>query len=536
MSAGPAPILVTDDDDRVASLFELALQEAGFDTLRAHDGVEALEIIAQSPVSMVLLDSRMPLLGGAGVIAALRADAATERLPIIVVTAEGEVDAKVRGLEAGANDYLAKPVDIEELVARVRTLLRSQGAWSDAFRRQLANRTQVLEAIGSIARISSPEETAAAVVGHLLEIDGCWFAEIFEFVADGPIVPLALGTPIEGVELIGRPLPPGSEEIRSRAEVGPWIDEAGTGQARLFDGHGSDDVVAAPLRHGGRLIGLVALGLAPGLHDDRDTAINHMLSTAIDSAALISAVLGPTLRDSSEASVRADLSRVLAEGSFTSVFQPIVRLGDRTVVGYEALTRFDDGTRPDLRFAEAARLGLGIDLELATMERSLASSRALPAGAWLTLNASPELILEGRRVTELLDSPGRSIVLEVTEHARVDDYLVFRAAIDRLRPLADVAVDDAGAGFASLRHILELGPSLVKLDAVLTRDIDRDPVRQSLVAGFVHFGATAGFELLGEAVETEEEASALGALGVILGQGYLFGRPSPVTAAIASVR
>jgi EAL domain-containing protein (putative c-di-GMP-specific phosphodiesterase class I) len=120
------------------------------------------------------------------------------------------------------------------------------------------------------------------------------------------------------------------------------------------------------------------------------------------------------------------------------------------------------------------------------------------------------------------------MVLELTEHAVIDDYAAARAAIDPIRALADIAIDDAGAGFASLRHILELRPRIVKLDVSLTRGIESDALRQSLVAGLVHFAGTAGFHLLGEAIETEAEAASLETLGVQLGQGFLFGRPSPV--------
>jgi EAL domain-containing protein (putative c-di-GMP-specific phosphodiesterase class I) len=218
---------------------------------------------------------------------------------------------------------------------------------------------------------------------------------------------------------------------------------------------------------------------------------------------------------------------VLAERAFAPVFQPIVTMATRKLVGYEALTRFADGTPPDQRFAEAARFGLGLEYEVATIERSLSAARALPPDAWLTINASPDLLVEGRLIAALLAETARRIILEVTEHAPVDDYVQLRAAIDRLRPVAGLAVDDAGAGYASLRHILELGPGLVKLDAALIRGIESDPVRQSLVAGLVHFAATAGFDLLGEAVETEAEAQQLSLLGVGLGQGYLFGRPLP---------
>jgi len=94
---------------------------------------------------------------------------------------------------------------------------------------------------------------------------------------------------------------------------------------------------------------------------------------------------------------------------------------------------------------------------------------------------------------------------------------------------ARLAVDDAGAGYSGLRHILELRPQFVKLDLSLVRHVDTDPARQAMVAGMAHFARNSGCELIAEGIETEEELNELIRLGINLGQGYLFGKPGPVT-------
>jgi EAL domain-containing protein (putative c-di-GMP-specific phosphodiesterase class I) len=124
-------------------------------------------------------------------------------------------------------------------------------------------------------------------------------------------------------------------------------------------------------------------------------------------------------------------------------------------------------------------------------------------------------------------------VLEITEHDPIQDYAALRAALTALEPPVEVAVDDAGSGYASLRHILALRPRYVKLDIGWVRGIDADPARQALVAGLVHFAGEVGCRLIGEGVETEAERTALLRLGVPLGQGCLFGRPVPVPAPVA---
>jgi EAL domain-containing protein (putative c-di-GMP-specific phosphodiesterase class I) len=112
----------------------------------------------------------------------------------------------------------------------------------------------------------------------------------------------------------------------------------------------------------------------------------------------------------------------------------------------------------------------------------------------------------------------------------IQDYGAARRLLRRHLPYARIAVDDAGAGFASLRHIAELRPQIVKLDMQLVRNVHRDPAREALVAGMVHFAAESGCELIAEGIESEPERTALARLGVQLGQGFLLGRPDALTA------
>jgi EAL domain-containing protein (putative c-di-GMP-specific phosphodiesterase class I) len=121
-------------------------------------------------------------------------------------------------------------------------------------------------------------------------------------------------------------------------------------------------------------------------------------------------------------------------------------------------------------------------------------------------------------------------VLELTEREPIDDYNAFRRAIAGLDVAVDWAVDDAGAGYASLRHIIELRPRYVKLDRGLVTGVNADPIRQSLVAGMLHFATGVGVEIIAEGVETQAERLTLQELGVGLGQGFLFARPAPASA------
>ena len=223
-------------------------------------------------------------------------------------------------------------------------------------------------------------------------------------------------------------------------------------------------------------------------------------------AALSAALLAPgILARQRDDTVRNRIERVITTAAFGPVFQPIVALDSGTPVGYEALTRFADGSRPDRQFADADAIGLGLELEIACLAASLDASRRLPAMSWLSLNVSPALVLEHNRLAAAISHAPADIVLEITEHVPIDDYSAFRAAIARLGPGVRAAIDDAGAGFSSLRHILELRPYAVKLDVALVRSIETDTARQALIAGMAYFAVKTGCVLVAEGVETPAE-------------------------------
>ena len=126
----------------------------------------------------------------------------------------------------------------------------------------------------------------------------------------------------------------------------------------------------------------------------------------------------------------------------------------------------------------------------------------------------------------LADQPLDRLILEVTEHSRIDDYTVLLPTLDKLRARGlQLAVDDAGAGCSTFRHIIQLSPDIIKLDMSLTRDIDTNPARRALASALIVFARDTSAKMVAEGIETPGELAALRALGVMHGQGYLLGRP-----------
>jgi len=250
-------------------------------------------------------------------------------------------------------------------------------------------------------------------------------------------------------------------------------------------------------------------------------------------AALATEQIERTLDASEQRSATANTIRELIETKRLQIFQqPIVDIASGVPMGVECLARFPDASErgPDKWFDEAAEVGLGLELELLAIEAGLETINHLPRDKYLSINASPQTILSGRLEEILPAYADRKIVLEVTEHHQVDDFDALKASLAGLAPYARIAIDDVGAGYSGLRHLVDLAPDLLKLDMSLTRDIHKDLARQALTTAMVHFAAEMGAKLVAEGIECDEERDVLRELGVHYGQGYLFARPMPVVA------
>jgi EAL domain-containing protein (putative c-di-GMP-specific phosphodiesterase class I)/CheY-like chemotaxis protein len=219
---------------------------------------------------------------------------------------------------------------------------------------------------------------------------------------------------------------------------------------------------------------------------------------------------------------------VLQGQDLTVVFQPIFDLAQKRIVGAEALSRFagEPPRGPQAWFAEAASVGLGVELELRAVEAALEHVGFLPAEAYLSLNLSPAAVSSGRLTEALAPLALERTVVEITEHAPVADYGALAEALQGFRSGGGrVAIDDAGAGFASLRHIVWLAPDIIKLDISLTRDIHVDRTRRALAAALISFARETGTIIVAEGVETQEELDTLRELGAAQAQGYHLARP-----------
>lgn len=212
------------------------------------------------------------------------------------------------------------------------------------------------------------------------------------------------------------------------------------------------------------------------------------------------------------------------------VYQPAIRLDEPGIAFVEALARFrsEPYEAPDQWFVAAADVGLGIELEMLAVELAIEGLQTLPGDAVVSINVSPQTVLSPELRQALASVPLSRIILEITEHEAVKFYEPLLKVLEPLRRQGlRIAVDDAGAGYASFKHILRLRPELIKLDMTLSRGIDTDPSRRALAAALVWFANEIGSDLVAEGVETATELRTLQELGVNFVQGHLLARPAP---------
>lgn len=221
------------------------------------------------------------------------------------------------------------------------------------------------------------------------------------------------------------------------------------------------------------------------------------------------------------------IARAIHHGAIAAVVQPVLRLDDGRTIGFEALARIGDRAEGPARWLDrASDAGLRVELELACLEAALRLGSP-PGDTLLFVNVSPRTLVDPR-ADELCAALAGRLVVEITERDRIDDYDALRAWRELWRPEGvALAIDDTGAGQATLRHVLELEPDYVKLDRNLIAGIDAQHARWALIAALRVFADEVGAVLVAEGVERVEEVRSLRRAGVHLAQGFVLGRPGP---------
>lgn len=230
------------------------------------------------------------------------------------------------------------------------------------------------------------------------------------------------------------------------------------------------------------------------------------------------------------------LGHILAHGDLNSLFQPIISLSERRILGYEALTRGPSNSplhSPVTLFAVARHAGRLSELEMACRKRACTRFHELKLDGKLFLNVSPESLLDPAhqpgRTLQLLQAfgiPPSQVVIELTEHAPTEDFGLLDTALHHYRAMGfSIALDDLGAGYSSLRLWSELRPDYVKIDRHFIDGIHQDAVKREFVGSILKMAKASRAQVIAEGIELPEELAVLAEMGLDLVQGYLLCRP-----------
>jgi EAL domain-containing protein (putative c-di-GMP-specific phosphodiesterase class I)/DNA-binding NarL/FixJ family response regulator len=509
-------VLIADDDPLILRVVsDLVTHEADLELVGvAGDAPEAVSSAETLRPDVALLDVSMP--GGGGPVAA-------------------------RGIASSAPGTRVVAYSGHEDGATVREMLR---AGAVAFCIKGGTRSDLLAAIRRAAGLAPRAPAAADVIPTPLCAPT--IARVLLVHQDAAVLE-ALGDAIDaltGVEVLGLAQAPSharSLAARHRPDLAlipPGSDEGQRLALDLRDAHRDirlallhairDGDPAGARERSGRYV--VQQSAVRDL-EERLLALAQVPAAGVDPHALPRLNVRFSDVAGHEDESREARARALLEHPIPMALQPMVWIRDNgTVAGYEALARFPDGRTPDVVFAEAHRFGVGEELELHALSCAISHLEELPEDTFLSVNVRPDTLLHPAFEPRLEEVPGERVVIELTEHAPVRDYAALQARLDELRSRGfRIAIDDCGAGFASLRHVVQIAPDFLKLDVVLCRDV-RSPVRWAMARALAGFASETGTTAVAEGVEDEADLEALVELGVPLAQGWLLGHPVPAGA------
>ncbi len=238
---------------------------------------------------------------------------------------------------------------------------------------------------------------------------------------------------------------------------------------------------------------------------------------------------------------RRQLFDLVLRGQVYSVYEPIVDVATRTVFGYEALARGPQGSElhsPAALFSSATEEDLLFQLDCLCRRSALDGARDYPENVKLFVNVRPTTIHDpsfqadalGETLAKCQLRPS-DVVFEISEQESIQNFEIFREVRDYYGKLGfQIALDDVGAGYASLESVMELAPEYIKVDRAFVHGIDEDPLRQELLRALRSVSERIGARMIGEGLDTLEELETLGRLDIPFGQGWLFGKPHPLRA------
>jgi diguanylate cyclase (GGDEF)-like protein len=578
-------ILLVDDQPQNRDMLGRRLERRGYEVLLRESAIDVEDVIADNDIELVLLDWMMPERSGQDALDGIRQRFDAEHVPVIVVTAldDGEVVAKA--LEAGANDYIPKPIDLRVLTARVKAQLDRRRAVLelDAIRngleRAVIERTQdLISANESLSAEITERQAAEARAQNLARHDPLTglanrrhFLEEIErrlsLIGDEPIafalmfIDLDRFKPINDVHghAIGDQL---LQTIAARL-TGCIRDDSfaarlgGDEFAILLEGPADRESVSiaarrvlnelsAPiLANGLKLAVGASVGIALCPEDSRDAATllqrgdAAMLRAKEDRGVFqfFDSSIDEELK--SKAALENELRTAIPGGDIIPYFQPVVRLGTGELAGFEVLARWPHARRGMIAPSEfipvAEDAGLVDAMFWALLAQACRKALSIPGNFLLAVNISPSQVRDQwfpekvlRTLRETGFPPAR-LEIEVTESAMIGDIARAKSSLLSLKNQGvRIALDDFGTGYSSLYLLRALPIDKLKIDRSFVSGLIADDETATIVGALVGLGRALRLQVTAEGVEDAATAEALTNMGCELAQGFLYGEAAPM--------
>jgi diguanylate cyclase (GGDEF)-like protein len=545
--------IIADDEDLGRLLLAETAVASGLSPLSFDNGVAALEAALSQDVAIVLLDVDMPGMDGYTLCRRLRAEPRFATIPIVMVTGHEDSAAISRAFDAGATDFISKPVNWALLPRRLAYILRNAAA-SERIERLayfdtltgLPNRQRCIEAaerlfaeaaitrqqvaiiyvdLNSFKRVNDTfghtvgdavlKSVAARLqralapfqsANHSVSVARFGGDEFVVLVSDAQALALEIAGACTAA--LNDPITHEGLEFYSAPSIG----------IAVYPDHGAD--VATVLKHA-------------------DTAMYQAKAGASGSIVMYTPAMSARLRDWLDLEGR--LRRAVQEDTLELHYQPKFRLSDDRLVGVEALLRWCDaehGEIPPTRFIEIAE-DSGLIIELGSwVIRSVCrqlrawqdSGHSVPVAVNVSgkelLHGDPAWTLEAEAVAAGI--PIALIEVEMTESVLVNDSARVRAALGRLRQLGcRIALDDFGTGYSSLAYITRFPPDRIKIDKAFVHNLDRSASDSAIANAILSLGESLNVVVTAEGVERPGQLDWLRKRGCHEAQGYLLSKPLP---------
>ncbi len=561
----PASILIVDDDPNNFDVIDTLLDAEGYQLHYTRTGEAAIAALDALAPDLVLLDVMMPGLDGFEVCRRIKALPTGATLPVIMVTALSEKQDLARCFSAGANDFISKPINRLELIARVRSmlLLRQQYRQLETFNTQLEakvlERTAQLQAIIAQDALTQLPSRAALIetLRELLQAKNSAFAVIYLDCDQFKLINGSFGYTLSNQLLKAiaerlQPLVPsdgllaclGGNEFcillrqTSDLESVEWLIQTVL-----------DSFKAAFAVSGLDIFITVCLGVVLGHSDypgpeqllqDAGIAMYRAKQQGAGSYQFFDPQMHQTMVN--RLALENDLKRALDRQEFVVYYQPIVHLKTLKIVGLEALVRWQHPSRGLVAPGEFIPLmettGLVVPVGLLILKLACQQLYRWQQQGWSDLTISVNLSVRQFACPTLLAdidqilaatgiNPAR-LKLEITESAIMDNAETAIALVEALRSRQiQISIDDFGTGYSSLGYLHRFLVNDLKIDRSFTSQIQVLTSKYKVVDTIISLGQQLGLTVTAEGIETQPQLARLQQLNCELGQGYLFSKPLP---------